>query len=464
MKNQSRYRVLILSVLLTIVFSGFPVTAQQERSWSAPEVIVEAEGSVATDSYAFFADRMGGLHLFYRHKIETGVESIDYLHWNNRQGWSEPVELISRNTIFDVRATLDADGIIHLVWVSNAGLEYAAAPVTQAESVRSWSAPEVLANATGDFDIHWSSQGLLFIGYVDRSSRAIVLISSQDSGLSWTTPAVVAFSSDSSVMPDQVRLAADERGRLHTVWSEYELPDGWPPTGVYYARSEDNGESWSVPLTVYAGSYAQIGVGAVGQDQVHLVWRSTIGGDGTFYQWSQDGGDTWSPIEQTADRGGLSGLPSFAVDNDGIVHHVIGPVKYAYWEQGRLSEYEDVAWQQRLIQTQSVERGAIAITSGNHLHIIFELDFKSLWHTSMILPAPESEPVPYVGLLEPAPTITPEVQELTRPTAVSAYTPQWKTTDNPSQMISNLGLVSGFLLPLLLVMGVVVIHLLRKQR
>ncbi len=126
----------------------------------------------------------------------------------------------------------------------------------------------------------------------------------------------------------------DGAGRLHAVWTEYQLPGGWPPTGVYYSRSTDGGVTWSAARQMAPEWHAQIGVTTVGNDAVHLVWRSTVGRDGTFHQVSLDGGDTWAAPDRNDDLGGISGLPSFAVDTAGTLHYLIGRVFYANWAKG----------------------------------------------------------------------------------------------------------------------------------
>ncbi len=394
--------VAILSIVIM-----FPVVAQGEESaWLPPEVIVRTEGELATSAMALVADPAGQLHLFYPHRPDESVPgSIDYIYWDGSE-WSQPVDIMVDPQGYSpsfVRATLDPQQVIHLVWHGgNNSLRHASAPLDQAGSARAWSTPQILAIALGEADLIAGLDGTLYVAYADRSSLGTVsLIRSTDGGESWSQPIWVALS-EPGTAPNGVRLATDGTGRLHVVWTEYKLPDAWPPTGAFYARSLDGGGTWEAPLQVADAGHGQIGVAALGDDEVHLVWRSTIGGDGTFHQWSSDGGETWSSPDRFDDRGGFSGLPSFAVDAVGRLHYVIGPVFYAMWDGNRLSEYQDVATEEiRNLETEtmSVERAVIAVTSGNRLHVIFEVDFKSVWHTSKQLnvpPLPTPMPKPEV--------------------------------------------------------------------
>lgn len=110
--------------------------------------------------------------------------------------------------------------------------------------------------------------------------------------------------------------------------------------------------------------------------------RSNIAGDGTFHQVSRaDGGVTWAASDRFDDGGGMSGLPSFGLDTTGTLHYVIGPVKYASWQAGRLSDYVDVATEdvRQAATLSSGEAAVLAITSGNRVHVFFEHDFQNVW-------------------------------------------------------------------------------------
>jgi hypothetical protein len=286
----------------------------------------------------------------------------------------------------------------------------------EAASPRAWSEPGILATFLGEPDITISNSGEIYVAYLDAGSNSIAVVASNDGGLTWSAPFRVASSSFGSLSID-VRIAVDTTERLHIAWTEAELPDGWPPTGAFYAQSLDGGLTWSQPLQVTGPGHGQIGVTAIGDNQVHLVWRSSIGGDGTFHQWSQDGGVTWSTPHQYSDRGGFSGLPSFAVDSTGTLYYAIGPAYVASWSEGDQGDYVDVATAQVRSQYRksSGEMAVLAITSGNVVHVVFETDFRYLWHTWRRLDIP------------PLPTVTPH--------PVAGSSPQTELT--PTSVVSS---------------------------
>jgi hypothetical protein len=419
-------KCLLVCGILVALLGSSPVAAQQdEAAWSPPALIAQTTGNLSVFAMALVADRAGGLHLFYPHRPdESSSYGIDYVHWNGSE-WSQPVSVLVNpdgSDVGHVRAAVDTRQVIHLVWGGGVyRLYYASAPAALAGSVQAWTEPRAVATAITEAAIVAGPNGTLTVAYADDPDLGRVsLIRSEDGGTTWSSPVPVAFTAPGTV-PGEVSLAVDGAGRFHVTWTEHTLPSGSPLTGVFYTRSLDGGLSWESPLQVDGERHGQLGVAAVGDDQIHLMWRSNVGGDGTFHQWSGDGGETWSPPDVHDDRGGMSGLPSFAVDSAGALHYVIGPAFVATWQDGTLGPYVDVAGEELrtgLNQGErwtNPERAVIGITSGNRLHVVFETGAQKLWHTTRLVEAPA---VPAVALPTPAATPTslpPEPEGTARP-------------------------------------------------
>lgn len=404
-----------------------PALAQPaQNGWSPPDLLVQTLGDLSMSSMTLVADRANCLHLLFPHRQDESVPfGIDYMHWDGKT-WSQPVNiLVNRDgsSATNVRAAVDAGQVIHLIWGggSNA-LYYASVPAALAGRPQAWSKPKVVGFAITEAAIAVGIDGTIYIAYADTLAVGDVsLTRSNDGGTSWSSPSRVAVTAEGT-MPGRIGLALDDLGGIHATWTEHALPDGWPLTGVFYARSLDRGKSWQTPLMVDDGLHGEIGVAAMGGAQVHLVWRSNIGGDGTFHQWSGDGGGSWSPPDAFGDRGGISGMPSFAVDSAGSLHFVIGPAYVASFSGGVLGPYMDVAGEELRTglgqgdRWTAPERAIIAITSGNRLHVVFETGFQRLWHTTCLVAAPAVAPValPTVGS-----TATPASRETTATTSPS---------------------------------------------
>jgi hypothetical protein len=420
MANLRLIQVWILATLVGMAGVRWLPAQEEPTGWSSPELVVQTNGTLAISNLALVADRAGQLHLFYPHQPDTASSyGIDYACWDGVQ-WSEPVNIMVNadgSDVRDVRAAIDLEQVVHLVWGGGKNtLYYASAPAARVGSAQAWSGPNAIATALTEAGIVSGPDGALYVAYADDPAlERLSLIRSDDHGAVWSTPVQIAATHPGS-MPGEVGLAIDGTGRLHASWTEHTLPSGSPLTGVYYTRSTDGGLTWEPPFQVDGERHGQIGVAAVGNDEIHLVWRSNIGGDGTFHRWSGDGGGTWAPPDVYDDRGGISGLPSFALDSAGALHYVIGPAYVNTWQNGVLGPYVGVAGQQlrsgdRNAGWSPPERADLAITSGNRLHVVFETGFQKLWHTTRRVDAP---------LVSPLPLPTPQATSVGSPTSPTA--------------------------------------------
>ncbi|MFZ2486797.1 MAG: sialidase family protein [Anaerolineae bacterium] len=443
-------------------------------SWSRPVQIAHTDGQIFLNTLV--ADDLGRLHVFFaEHPKEDVPGVLNYLMWDNNAGWSQPIDVIfdpEANTPDQPRATIDSEQTVHLIWGGgNRSLRYAYAPLAEAGSARAWSTPETLVQSLpSSHDIIATSDNMLYVVYSDVSDpNAVNIISSGDLGRTWTQPTIIAQLMTGIVASD-VRLARDGANRLHVVWTEYQLPNGVPVTGAFYSRSLDGGLTWEDTQQIAFERHGQIGVGTVGQDSVHLVWRSNVGGDGTFHQISLDGGDTWTATDQFEDGGGFSGLPSFAVDSIGRLHYVIGRVFYTMWNEGRLSPYLDVATQEvRSTATLSDgEQALLAITSGNRVHVIFETGFESFWHTSLILDTPAlptatARSVNVSGSQKTPISIQTPVQESMPQSTAFPVSDKPVSSALPSTGMSLAGVLGLSILPVILIICIAAIMTSRRR-
>ena len=299
-----RLAILIAISLFMMPRSG---SAQSETPWTVPVVIARTEGELSASTLV--PDDFGRLHLFYPDQPDKqGTGAINYMQWDGAT-WSQPVDVIVDPEAAmpgSIRAAIDARQTVHLVWHGgNNTLRYASAPVAEVSSARAWSTPETIATAFGTHDVLTSPNGSLYVAYSTwPETGSISIMRSDDGGATWGAP-VMAASAAPETTPHEIRLAGDSRGRHHLAWTAYQLPDGWPAVGAFYAQSADGGDTWSPAQQMATSYHGQIGVGTVGDDEVHLVWSSNVGGDGTFHQRSTDGGSTW-PQQDREDNGGGS--------------------------------------------------------------------------------------------------------------------------------------------------------------
>ncbi|MBN1274148.1 MAG: exo-alpha-sialidase [Candidatus Aminicenantes bacterium] len=126
----------------------------------------------------------------------------------------------------------------------------------------------------------------------------------------------VNVSNTNSKNSNRPTIAVDSMDRLHLAYSE----QNGSVRSVYYANSEDGGESWSTPQMVsnIQGDYPSIAVGD--DDKVHLVYTDQAAGqDGLKYVRSDDGGVSWTSEVEIPGTTVHDKYPSIAVDNGGRI-------------------------------------------------------------------------------------------------------------------------------------------------
>lgn len=462
-------------VLVIWMFRVTPGYSQElPAGWSPPVSIFRTAGSVASTPMALVPDQMGRVHLLFPHQPdEDTATGIDYMLWDGVQ-WSPPVNVLVNpdgSSSQVVRAAIGQDDMIHVIWLGgNNRLYYSSAAASQAGSAHSWLTPEPIAEALPtEAGIAVAPDGSVWVAYADAIISETISLVGLEAGRGYWTNAATISTSERDVFPGEVGLVIDDQGRMHLTWTTILKPDAWPPTGVYYARSLDHGETWEA-RRIAGGDYGQAGVAVPSTDEVHVFWSSTVGGDGTFHQWSLDGGETWSNPSRFIERGGFSGLPSFGVDSTDNLHYLRGSAVYAEWGDGNLSPVQtitsDEVCQQGKISCG--ERAMIALTTGNRLHAVFETDFNQLWYTFRELDAPETSGAittpAAVDSIVIAPG-TPAISAIESDTSVAPNEFATNRIDEVGPVGSALeGLILSMLPPALFIVAVVMYFTTRKSR
>jgi len=156
------------------------------------------------------------------------------------------------------------------------------------------------------------------IANVSGAPRAIIASKSTDKGKTWTSNVAVPFSYEQA---QNVRNAwtpgGGPNGTLHIVW-EWRYPGQLSSyADVGYIRSTDGGATWSKPRriadddqTKLAGKFLPM-LNVAPNGRLDAVWWDTrddpgIRGQDVYYAYSEDDGETWSKnirvTDQTIDR------------------------------------------------------------------------------------------------------------------------------------------------------------------
>ncbi|MCX7084604.1 MAG: sialidase family protein [Methylococcales bacterium] len=221
---------------------------------------------------------------------------ISYLSKDNGKTWTKQsnpaADDLGDQSHVDIIA--DKSGNFHAVWLADPeengyqSLRYSRFKDEQ------WQASERLDDSTCSCcwnTIALSATGDLSILYRDMKPRDMVLISSQDQGLTWSNKSIVGdFKWQFDGCPHLGGgLAESNKGDIYsTVWTGLENH-----SGLYTLKSSDNGKSWTEPVLLsQRASHSGI---AVNSKQVVAVWdQRDDDGNAVYFVKSTDDGKTWS--------------------------------------------------------------------------------------------------------------------------------------------------------------------------
>jgi hypothetical protein len=332
---------IVLAILGIVLFFhiavSVPAFAQQPQSQWMPWI--NLSNSPLEDSEPVIAsDSEGNVHIAWSQTDESFKQVIYYARWT-RGRWSRPIDVLfspDKRLAQVTSIVVDRQGIIHLIFVNqNGGLFYSSAHVSQAFSAKGWSEPKILVDrvttsSTGAM-LHIDKQDHLRLVYGSGNSAQIYYVHSSSNGRTWSAPMALADVEGIEVkeVVESVYIAQDQVGRLHVGWTARKMPEGWPGTRAFYARSLDGGNIWSAPLLIddwKRPGYAEnsgpffLSVGTRGADEVHLAWAGAPQGE-RWCQWSSDGGKTWAPKQRClGERRGRTGFLDMIEDGAGVLH------------------------------------------------------------------------------------------------------------------------------------------------
>jgi hypothetical protein len=382
--------------------------------WSEPVVLFEAEWGI--HSPVVVSDRAGGLHLFWRYveaSNPTQTTELNYYTYYDGTTWSTPVDIFAADYLAAPSAATDGSGFVHLIWQgSSEQLQYSRAAITSPISAQSWQPPISLATANVNAHLLSDHTGRLHVVYPGRGSSGVYYRTSHNAGLSWSSPVNIAAASQNQVSANFTRIAMGVDNTLHVVWTEFLLPEAWPPIGLFYARSEDGGQTWSEVTQLAEEGYNQINVAAGQENTVHVLWNGMAGIHGRYHRWSDDNGQTWTATEtlNTAGVAGSTGTPPMVVDNAGVLHALVvdgGCLLYLAWQADSWNAPTCIS-QLAAGATTFIEQPDLTISQGNKLHVVFWDSRERLWYMSRQTDAPRSPPLPLpTAVSTPLPTPTP---------------------------------------------------------
>jgi hypothetical protein len=151
-------------------------------------------------------------------------------------------------------------------------------------------------------------------------------------------------------------MTSDANGTLYALWNAGSVAKG--PERIYFAKSTDNGDTWSVKTEVSTAPpdthHNFPAIAATGNGNLHIAWmdsRAANGGQGrwnVYYRSSTNGGSTWtSEVDLSTYVAGFTYIFSdgfrypfgdyfeMDVDDQGTVHLIFGE-GYSYDSPGSI--------------------------------------------------------------------------------------------------------------------------------
>lgn len=400
-----------LALLTAVLLPGLlvenrpAVHAQGIRTdWEPPAVLFDAERLAQVFSPFVFQDTEGSVKVLWEVSVDGTTDPGElvngiYCISGDGSNWSQPVDVIAASgggRAFWPRHVLDAYGWLHLVWVGpNAQLFHSQVPSSEACDARAWLTRVVPAASQVMYaDIGTGSNDTLHVTYA-ALGKDVYYLSSADGGFSWSTP--VAVSQVSPTAATSVPgIAVGQNGAIHIVWEEDQLPNGVPSLGLYYARSEDDGQTWTPALrfSQAQGEYTEPAVSLTHEGVIHLLWNGKASTKGRYHQQSLDGGRTWSQPDEFVAKalgGGQTGAPGVAIDSAGRLHVVTGTdeTTYTALTQGGWLPPRDIAAFETFGGTEDQD---ISVVDGNQLYVVASAEFKQILLIRGLTDAPRAQP------------------------------------------------------------------------
>ncbi len=420
-------------------------------------------------------------------------------------GWSDPNDIAAMSSGGEVTRPsvyIDQNGVLHLLY-RETSIFYSQAPVVDLVSARAWSTPIVVNERQVAYysRLTMDAKGVLHLVYTENVPSAKCPIcyhlfyrQSADNGKTWSLRVDISKGDIGSVKP---QILIDKQDNIHVVWESGiggaygQLTD---PTSVMYAASYDGGKTWSNPYQFPApnGWGRNITIGEDGHGTLIVAWLG-LDEDLVYYQTSTNYGKSWSDPQPIPDVwGGWSIYNarlddySMATDSDGNVHLVfVGrlntkdnnlEILHLTWNGFTWSRPESIT----TLTGDVPEWPRLAISLGNQLNVVwFVREQAHIWdsasgqykvwysheaiQSTALKPNPRPTPAQVtVSTSIPTPSLSPTPTPIPAALAAALNSPvsNFSVTSEYGDML----MMAKSLLPGILLLGLVVIFVRSKRR
>jgi hypothetical protein len=319
----------------------------------------------------------GLIHAFFSQHQDP---AIYYVNWDGAS-WSRisPVLKLPDGEAGSPAIAAGPGNQLFLIAPNNRGALYFSRAISGgAVLASSWSTPARLKmgpdGEIGSVDVTWDAAGTVYVVYSVpvNEERGIYLVLSKDQGTTWSEPLQVfdaaAVGLDFVGAPS---LLTSADGVLNVTWTVQSIAgNGVPqPLSLYYARSEDDGQTFNKAEPVVEEPVAWREIVTDGKGNLHILWQpqelTTV-----WDQVSSDGGDTWQHPQGLPDAGRLAAVTS---DPDGRLQLVTvrgSSLGHWIWDRGQWQSETPPSWSLSSRQETQVEMLAATINKQGKLVVV----------------------------------------------------------------------------------------------
>lgn len=326
-------KVLAVMIIGLLCFSMFSMFASQAKAtatfeWSEPQQLTT---DPAGDEYASIMQESSGKVWLVWFNFAEGGGHANIMYKTSSNGgasWSDPLVLVP--DVGDSGGTSllqDSTGRIWVAWGSGLYVPrtlFKVYYITSDNGGLSWSTPRQVTNPTsGDDNIPnlIEVSGEIWIVYCRGGHSSISYVKTGDGGTTWSSPVPIAFGGDDAC-PDAM---VDSTGKIWVVWAR-----GGLAGDIYYKTSSDNGVTWSENIQLTNRPYLERLPSLIeGISGRILVFYSNYDGtpqEDVWYMTTEDGGSSWSAPNMLTSNAGSNVNP-----NPALIHGEV----WAIWQSDR---------------------------------------------------------------------------------------------------------------------------------
>jgi len=269
-------------------------------TWSTPAVIFNG---AAFDNVAIHADE-AGVHVLLLQFIETAEDEFKNIFYSRSTDggttFSTPVGVESHNDIESFDLFSDS-GVLYVYGQNGDGDNF----LFHSADGQNWWEDQILLGVNANNATFTARDGVVHMAYRTFTTQPeIGYARSVDQGKTWSAP--VAVSNGGGAHCQRPRMVVADDGSVHVVWEDNRLGQ----YDVMYSSSSD-GATWSTDLTLNDTAYGVRAAVLADESGVHVAWTqyhgvgwpASIKSSSSGIVWSKhstDGGTTWSTEQRVS--------------------------------------------------------------------------------------------------------------------------------------------------------------------